>query len=446
MKRLITLAIMVAFILGGAGMVKAAEISISGGDMRVHGNFVTNPNFESDFDDDKFNLYQRFRTGFNFVANENLKGFVQIQYGDNRWGEQGFQQGAVNNVQFRQAYLDFMIPDTEVQVKAGHQWWVLPNTLGSHIFDSRAPALTVHSPINDMVGVTVGYSRSSDESTRVFDNRRNDFTGSKDEIDHFFAIVPVTMDGFELNPFVHYARIGKYEGLTDGQGNIATITSTGNEKSMNAYWLGLNATVDMFDPIVVHADFNYGAVSKPASGLRGDKGWIANLAVDYNMDMMTPQVFVLYESGESRSSVDADRTGKVMPTLGGELNFTSFAFAGSEFGGTASSQFPFGVAGATGKWALGGKLQDISFINEDVTHEFQVAYYQGTNHSDHRDLGLFTTKDSMWEVNFNTKYQMYENLAAIAEFGYLAPSLDEDNDDRFDDNSFKAAAGFRYRF
>ncbi len=322
----------------------------------------------------------------------------------------------------------------------------------------KSPASLQWEPaiVNEMVGVTVGYARSDDESTRVFDTRRNDFTRSKDEVDHFFAILPVTMDGFELNPFVHYARIGKYEGLTPGVPGPAgsdQITSTGDEKNMNAYWLGLNATVDMFDPIVVHADFNYGAVSKPASGLKGQRGWIADLAVDYNMDMMTPQVFFLYESGESSSSLDADRTGKVMPTIAPWQNFTSFGFFGSQFGGTSWGQLAglgSGLHGPTGKMALGGKLMDISFM-DDVSHEFQVAYYQGTNHKDHRDVDLFTTKDSAWEVNFNTRYDMYENLAAILELGYLAPNLSDGADgtageDRSDDDSFKAAAGFRYQF
>ncbi len=448
MKRLVTLAIMVAFLLGTVGMVKAAQLTISGGDFRVHGNFVTNPNFESDFKEDTFNLYQRFRTTFNFVANENLRAVVQLQFNmGERWGTD-YQLGGDQDVRFRQSYLQFMVPNTNAQVRAGWQWWALPNTLGSHIFDARAPAVIVSSPINDMIGVTLGFARTSDIATRVFDNRRGDFTKTRDEVDHYVAIVPITMDGFNINPFVHYARVGKYTGLT----NVAldNITSTGNEKDVDIFFFGINATMDMFDPIVVHADFNYGEASKPASGTKGASGWIADLAVEYKMDMFTPMVFALYETGESRTSVDIDRKGKVMPSLGaGDLNFTSFSTGGAQFGGTAwyagNRAFAGYATGAIGRMALGLKVKDISFMDK-LSHQFLVAYYQGTNHKDHRDIGLFTTKDSAWELNFDTSYQVYENLAAILELGYIGLNLSEDNVDRSDDDSFKAALGVRYRF
>jgi hypothetical protein len=63
---------------------------------------------------------------------------------------------------------------------------------------------------------------------------------------------------------------------------------------------------------------------------------------------------------------------------------------------------------------------------------------------------LFTDKDKAWEVNFNTQYRMYENLAAILELGYMKADLkkDETQTSTFakDDAAWKAAAGFRFRF
>jgi hypothetical protein len=447
MKRLVTLAIMVAFLLGTVGMVKAAELTISGGDFRVHGNYVTNPFFDKDLKDDKFNIYQRFRTSFNFVANENLRAVVQLQFGgngaDSRWGgdnavtSNDLRFGAVRNVVLRQSFLQFNLPNTRVMVKAGHQYWALPNTLGSHIFDARSPAVVVSTPINDMVKLTLGYARSDDNFTRRFDNRKGDFVNTYDEIDHFLAIVPITMDGINLNPFFHYAHAGKY------LGDPATFTSTGDEKAVNIFFAGINATVDMLDPIVIHADFNYGSASKDSSNTKGQAGWIADLAVAYKMDMMTPMVFALYESGETKTSARADKTGNIMPRILGDLNFSSFSTGGSQFGGTAVYAGDRAIAGfsggATGKMALGLKVTDISFMDK-LTHKFLLAYYQGTNHKD--NVGLFTTKDKAYEVNFDTRYQMYENLAAIVELGYIKLDLDNVSTD----DSFKAAAGFRYLF
>jgi hypothetical protein len=462
MKRLVTLAIMVAFLLGTVGMVKAAELTISGGDFRVHANYVTNPSFDDDLKEDKFNLYQRFRTNLNFVANENLRAVVQLQFNmGEKWGDDraGYRGGAAQDVNFRQAYLQFMIPNTQAQIRAGWQYWALPSTLGSHIFDARATAIVVNNPINDMFGLTFGYARTHDRSDILFDNTRGDFVNSKDEVDHFVLIAPVTLDGFNVNPFFHYAHYGKYfggPGFTDAAASVTgfdEIISAGTEKARNAYWFGINATMDLFDPIVVHADFNYGSISKPASNTKGAAGWIADLAVEYKMDMMTPMVFFLYESGESRTSLAADRRGKTMPRYAGDVNFSSFGFGGSNFGGT--SGYRFDSEGADGKMAIGLKLQDISFMDK-LTHDFLIAYYTGTNHKDYRDNfatgGMITTKDSVVEVNFDTSYQLYENLAAILELGYLNMNFKKGDDpvlgtfDRFPDDAWKAAAGVRYRF
>ncbi len=451
MKRLVTLAIMVAFLLGTVGMVKAAELTISGGDFRVHGNYVTNPSYDSDNKDDVFNLYQRFRVNFNFVANENLRVVTQLQFGqpgDLRWGDTGVNQlrrgTESTRISFRQAYLQFNVPNTQIQVKAGHQWWVLPNTLGSHIWDSRAPGFVISAPINDMFAVTAGYARNFDPNWLGTDTTGDGLRDqrSKDNTDMFFVSVPITLDGVAINPFGAYVFQGKRANQ-----DLATYPAAGDYKDRNIFFVGVNATLDMFDPIVVHADFNYGAAGKfysdddilgnDASKAGQTAGWIADLAVAYKAENMTPMIFALYESGESRSSAGDDKAGKRMPMLAPDLNFSSFGFSGSNFGGTSWYALP--LQGPTGKMALGLKVTDISLMDK-LTHKFLVAYYQGTNHKD--SGAFFTTKENAWEVNFDTSYQMYENLAAIVELGYI----DLDLDGVSTDASFKAAAGFRYRF
>ena len=454
MKRLVTLAIMAAFILGTAGLAKAnVEFNIIGGEFRTHVDAVKNPTFDSDDNVDTFNAYQRFRTNFEVVANENLRAFMQIQYGptgagENRWGDDP-GQGGISEVGFRQAYLDFMIPNTEAQVKAGWQHFALPSTVGSHIFDGRAPGLTMHTPISPEVGITAGWLRADD-------NEQGPVATSgdrRDDRDHFFAVVPVTLDGVEVNPFVWHTEEGRGFSYDDDETNNQTRGIT---------YGGINATVDMFDPIVVHADFNYGSAGTrndadpDANRLGQTRGWMAALAVDYHMDFMTPRAYFLYESGESSSSLDADNRGKRMPVVAPDLNnLTSFGFNSGEFGDVGFGQnriaqfFPTHNGGDTtiGAWSLGVQLMDISFM-DNLTHELQLAYYQGTNNKDLRDEDQFTTRDSAWEVNFNTKYDVYENLAAIVELGYLGLSLSEDTPGARmeDDDAWKASTGLKFSF
>ncbi|WP_028575871.1 outer membrane homotrimeric porin [Desulfonatronovibrio hydrogenovorans] len=460
MKRFIVMAVMAAFILGTVGMAQAVQINAKG-DWQMSGNYVKNPNFDKDEKDDRFQAVQRLRTAFEFVANENLKAVFRFHV-ENRWGEEGHTTGVSgrDKLGYDLAYLDFMIPNTDVNLKVGKQAVALPNTLGSHILDEFVYGVTAGTQFNDMVGLTLGWSRFMDEEGSGYDqsgNRRY----SKDELDVFFAIVPVTMDGFQVNPFVAYGYSGK-NAFADIDAD--ETYADWNGESANHYWLGINATVDMFDPIVVMADLNYGGRGEIARNADDEKmgetrGWIANLAVQYNMDLFTPQVFFLYESGESRSSMEDGKKGKRMPTLIPDVNFTSFGFNGSNFRGVGRNRIA-GLAdddhmATLGVMGAGFKLMDISFV-ENLTHEFQFAYYRGTNHKDYRNVDpdeyiLMTSKDKAWEVNFNTQYQMYENLAAILELGYInadfADRRDGDNKVKvLDDDAWKAAFGFRYRF
>ncbi|WP_045216363.1 outer membrane homotrimeric porin [Desulfonatronovibrio magnus] len=451
MKRLVVIAIMAAFLLGTVGAAQAIQFQAKG-DWQMSANYVKNPGFDSDVKDDPFQAVQRVRTTFEFIANENLKGVVRFNTGDVRWGARSDRAGGLDvgnrfNWDFDRAYLDFMIPNSPVNIKAGLQPITLPNNLGSFILDDNVWGVFGSTQFNDMVGVTVGWARLADDETSgpaAGDPGRY----SKDEIDMLALIVPVSLDGVQLNPFGAVAFAGK-NAFNQVGGNADPTSST-------HYWVGLSASMDMFDPITVMADFNFGGNSHfgenaAEQNIGKAKGWIANLAVAYNMDMFTPMIYGLYESGESRTSTDAGNTSRVMPTLSGDLwGFSTFGFSGSQFRGNGRARLGQANAsafGPSGKWGVGFKLVDIAFIDK-LTHEFQAGYYQGTNHKD--NLGLFTTADKAWEVNFNSQYQMYENLAAILELGYMAVDMSargtDWRGDLADDAAWKAAAGFRYRF
>jgi len=108
------------------------------------------------------------------------------------------------------------------------------------------------------------------------------------------------------------------------------------------------------------------------------------------------------------------------------------ALRGSQHNGTIANANAFD-ASVTGTWGLALQLNDISFV-QDLTHQIIVAYMAGTNSPrSMRDTRTFdvawspyynnpsnillTTSDHAWEIDFNTKYQIYENLAAFCEMG-----------------------------
>ena len=65
-----------------------------------------------------------------------------------------------------------------------------------------------------------------------------------------------------------------------------------------------------------------------------------------------------------------------------------------------------------------------------------------------------TDKDHAFEVNFDHKYQIYENLAAVLELGYINMDLDRStwkrnvstNGHHKTDDAWKAQLSFQYKF
>lgn len=452
MKKLVVLAVMAAFILGTAGFASAIELKASG-QWRVHFNYLKDGGvFDNDAEFDNFQAMHRARIAFEFIASENLKGVMQLQAGNIKWGSGGGEiNNANSNITARQLYLNFKVPGTDATVMAGKLPFSLPSTYGSHILAGNHAALAASIPFNDMVGLTAGWARAYDRSQGTFDTKIDD------EVDVFFAVLPIKMDGVQLNPFGVYARWGK-DFLNDEFGFGGGPNPF---KNANQWFAGLNFTVDMLDPIVFMGDVNWGTVD-----LMDDfkaSGFMVNLAAQYKMDMFTPELFWIYESGEDSGYIAGTSDSKRMPTIntdGTSWAPTAMGFVGSSFGGGVDGllrSFLSDIAltsydaylveeGTIGMWALGLKLGDIQFIDR-LSHDLIFVYAQGTN--DKANIDLFTKDDKYYEVSFDHTYQIYENLSAVLELGWAKLDMDTGNRGGVDlapDNAWKAAFGFHYRF
>jgi hypothetical protein len=165
------------------------------------------------------------------------------------------------------------------------------------------------------------------------------------------------------------------------------------------------------------------------------------MAVDYTgLSMMTPEIFFAYSSGENGNSSKGSGKSERMPVAGSPQNWAlgSFWLQGSNslisdsLGGDTGSNLGF--------WALGLSLKDIKFFDK-ISHTANVIYFKGTNNVDYlkqqsltgtsavnsATYGQFlTTKDSLWEVDLNTKYQMYDELALHLQLGYINTSFNKD--------------------
>ncbi len=500
MRRITTLMLALAFVLGGISAAKADGI-----DVKVKGQWdfafgwATNVGWansvyhnRSTRNDDNFIARHRVRTQVNFITSEYLQGVLLFEIGNLDWGRDpsGSKNGSGSgggldadgvNVETKRAYLDWIIPNTEVSVRMGIQGVKLPSgPLGNPVMDADVAGIVVSSPINDMFSVTGFWLRPFNMNLNDNVDRNLD-----DETDMFGLVLPIKGDGWAVTPWGMYGFIGANSGWYDYLAHDKRRTNSVTDADhTGAWWAGINFELTMFDPLKFTFDAMYGDLHKAdLTGLNltdrrsgwngtvgpndpdyGTRGWFIDATLDYKFDWGTPGIFGWYASGDGKNS---DRTGQLgrMPVIGIDNGFqaTTFGALGSPNIATEGVV----MASGTGTWGVGIQIAKMSFI-QDLSHTIRVAYYQGTN--DHElvskggayipfagDLYL-TDKDNAIEVNFDHEYKIYENLTALLELGYIHLNLDDDTwnnannagrrytDGDSGNNAWKAQLQFQYKF
>ncbi len=422
MKRIVTLVAAVALILGLAATASAELAVKAAGGWRVHGNVLSNfGDFNDDASDtfaDTFTVQHRMRTQLRFVYNENVMGELFTEYGNITWGQGAGQYGQRDNndpneLHIRRAFLQFRLPDTDVLTTVGEQDVTFPSSgaFSNMVLGGEdAGAIAVSTPITDMIGLTVAYTRLAEVAAPTSGN----------DADAFLAAVPVALDGMNIAPWFSYAMIGENSGLGDpAEGD-----------NSNVWWVGAGFDMDMLDPIVIYADFVYGSADDGYDGLAdGTSGFLVDAMVEFKgLDLLTPQAFFAY------SSQNDDGDG-ALPVVASDWGIGGSMINGSNF------TTDFGAA-TPGFWLAGVAARDIQFLDK-LSHEVIALYAKGTGDAAGFGIVPLTKDDSYWEVDFNTRYQMYESLAAIVELAYGKPDFDAGT---ADDAAMKAAFGFAYSF
>ncbi|MCL1940128.1 MAG: outer membrane homotrimeric porin [Desulfovibrionaceae bacterium] len=431
--------------------------------------------------DDSFEARHRVRTQINFIASEYLQGVLHFEIGHLDWGRSaannigGGAGGALDadgvNVKTKHAYLDWIIPNTQVSVRMGIQGMALPSTrLGNQIIAADVAGITVSSPITDWLTLTGFWARPYDQNRYSPDIR--------DEADFFGLIAPMKFSGFAVNPYFVWGRAGTGSGFAQYaiRGEFAgTHTAPGippTKASSTVWYLGSNFNVTLLDPLVFGMDVAYGRMqqaeyifSDNTDGRVGSQGWYVAATLDYKMDWGTPGIFGWYGSGDDAKKVrDKGMLGRLPAVMLDTNGFKPTSFGSAGYFGNSQQAAPAVIGTATGSWGIGIQTADVTFV-KDLSHTLRFAYYQGTNDKNMpRENGwapawcsdplYLTTKDSVFEVNFDHKYNIYENLTAVLELGYLHLRSDKatwnsdyaGNTVKKNDNAWKAEVSFRYAF
>ena len=504
MKKILTLMLAAGMLLGAASGAKAIDFKASGewlvGFGLGDGSLIKDVDNKKRHHEDTFNAGQRVRLQLDAVASESLSGTVFFEIGDQMWGnaESGAALGADGQiVKVKNAYIDWMVPNTDLKLRMGLQAVAMPNVAGgSAIMDGDAAAVVASYQFNDNVGLTALWMRPLNDNYagRVYGDREDYQKNYLDNMDLFALMLPLKFDGVELTPWAMYGMQGKNTRFNEGEVETAdgalNVTLPGYLPGMNfgpgglgktskaygsMFWAGLPVAITAFDPLNIEFDINYGYVEamgrydvlkRGTDLVRGNskrEGWLVKALVEYKMDWGTPGIFGWYASGDDGNVKNGSER---MPTVSGCGNFMSFMGDGNYGWSSAGSLYDRNLT-YTGTWGIGLRIHDLSFV-EDLKHSFRVAYWGGTNspsmakyveHSWGWDNGLdkdghyLTTNDGLLEFNLVNSYQIYENLEANLELGYIVNMMDDDtwkrsyrSDSYKKQDAWKAQLIFAYSF
>ena len=471
MKKLMTLALAAAMMLGAATGANAIDFKAKGQwimsfDYGMHGNFGdSKASSNSGYgNEDEFEARQRVRLQLDAVASEALSGTVFFEIGDQIWGDQesGGALGAdsKNVVELKRAYIDWMVPQTDLKVRMGIQGLALPSftTNASQIMDDDVAAISLNYQFNENVGLTAFWARPYNDNGDYNSHNGERYTNYMDNMDMFAVLLPLSFDGVKVTPWVMYAAMGP--GMFSGNNNKGALGysnakdrvnggmisgfsgSDWNDAYGNAFWAGVTGEVTYWDPFRIAWDVNYGSASYTDQKMNRE-GWLASLLLEYKLDWGTPGIYGWYGSGDDSNPRNGSER---MPTVSanGNNDFSNFAFNGNPY---IARECVLGST-MTGTWGIGARLKDVSFL-EDLKHTLRVNFMGGTNApkmakyvSDYAaydkrgvssvvetgfgyDPVYLTTEDYALEVGLTNTYKMYDNFTVMLDAAYIAMWLDD---------------------
>lgn len=461
MKRIIILMLACTMVFGAVVSSSATEFKASG-TLDMAFEWLDNPNPKAASNGDYFTAIQRLRTKIDIIANESLKGVYYLEVGTIRWGDLD-NGGAIGtdgvNVETKRLYLDFQMPHTSLSLRMGLQGLALPGLANNNpVLDDDVAAIVANYEFSDRFNVVAAWARAADTE---------DYTPatptSKTKYDVFTIIGGLNFEPVTVVPYIAYATIGQNAdvGSMRDRTTSTAVTVDGvpgtfilEDKIIDAtndrdvWWLGISAKSACWERLNLAFDFVWGQsdgsdmpVGFSNVNSRDQSGFYALLHGDYKMENYTPTLDLWYASGDTDNETGS---GNFMPIISaGGLALTNLGTDGGFFD-TTDNAFTLSGVGTMGV-VLG--ITEVTFI-ENVTHDFKVAWMQGTSEYTNSNptgfKGTFPTdEDRAWEFNIDTNWQMYENLAAIVELGYLNPDYKSVEGE---EAVFKAAVGFQYSY
>lgn len=468
MKKLLTLLLAAGMFCSAAAPSQAVELKVSGKFDFTFQRLGNIQDFIAHNGEEKFSAKQRLRFNMDVIVSEQLSATLQLQVGTGKWGvndnpiaPNGYALSDTPNVMARHAYLDWIVPNTEVKVRMGLQSWYTPSyVFGAIMLDDTATGVNISSPLGQNASGNLYWIRAT--APNAFANvlgksMTSDFIGGDLTYSgNGFAITPWFMVGAVGNaakelPVFEYTTGSLFAPITagyyrDANGNMVAGRDVSNG---TAWWLGVGAELTRFDPFYMAFDAYYSAISDKSKYNRRSGWYLAGMA-SYKTQYGTPALKAWYSSGDKKNpNSGSNRALTISPWFDATTSF----FGGEYSLGDYTSHWSH-----EGTWGVSLRWDNLSFVN-DLYHSLAVTYFRGTNaqrnirnvydvYGYHMNPNEYmTTADSAVEVDFTSTYNIYKNLAAQLELGYVFQNFNSRlrAGQKFT-NGWNVAVNFKYTF
>jgi hypothetical protein len=429
MKRLLICLVALIAVFALVMPASAAEMKVNG---IWNAKAWARDNYDGDDDTDDSTQYvtQRFRSYWNWIASENLKLNYKNEI-DIEWGDTGPQTGRNSggglsgdsvNLETKNIYLEFMIPDTPVKATLGlqgitlHKGWFISDDAGGARFDMNFDPISITAYWIGVDGLDGNDSVSSD------DNWQAAVSGA------------YKAENMDARLSLAYQR------------NPNDVTSADVPESDDLYLLmgefGMSFDMVSFDIV---AATNFGEVDSDGAGDRDYEGFMFAGSVDIALDMATITVSGAYVSGDDEGDLDEDFQG----LAGQTFSWAEIISDGYSYDRNASLAQ---IGGANKPSNMYYVAAGVDLKPTDTTTIMLDVYYIGM--VEDRTIAGEEEDEIGIEIDARLTQKVYDNLSLtiigaymLAEDGYgVYDPADPNAADNSGDDAFHVGVGLDFKF
>jgi len=276
--------------------VFALVMPASAAEMKVNGIWNAKAwardNYDGDDDTDDSTQYvtQRMRMYFNFIASENLKlvykNEIDMEWGDSSYAVTRNSGGGLGgdsvNLETKNVYLEFMVPDTPVKATLGlqgvtlHKGWFISDDVSAARFDMNFDPISITTYWAGAAGLEGNDHDASDDLWQL-----------------------VASGAYKAENMDARLTLGYERGVND-------LTSADTPESDDLFLVmgELNMSFDMLSFFVI-AGKNFGEV-KSEAGDNDYKGYMVDAGVNFALDMATIRARAFLASGDDEGDLEDD--------------------------------------------------------------------------------------------------------------------------------------------